>query len=211
VQALRRTTADPACRSSAESSVDRVLVALHSDGLGSINFIQTHRAVLLPHAHSHTGTSSRHLAFSPCPLRLHDPCGEGRSACVLTSPAACYRCPPVLVGCGGWTHVCRHHFRRKAEAQGHAEPHRATARDGVRGPGSDWVQRDGVLNSANAEGVLNQGHLSIRLPCWIHGTRTCAQLHSQMGRTLVPPSAASGRETGPVRVDVSTPSAPPNS
>jgi hypothetical protein len=168
--------------------------------------------------------SSRMRTATPEPLhgtsrspRVHCGCTTraerdgGRSACVLTSPAACYRCPPVLVGCGGWTHVCRHHFRRKAEAQGHAEPHRATARDGVRGPGSDWVQRDGVLNSANAEGLLNQGHLSIRLPCWIHGTRTCAQLHSQMGRTLVPPSAASGRETGPVRVDVSTPSAPPNS
>jgi hypothetical protein len=30
----------------------------------------------------------------------------------------------------------------------------------------------------------------------VHGTRTCAQLHSYVGRTRVPPSAASGRETG---------------
>jgi hypothetical protein len=30
-------------------------------------------------------------------------------------------------------------------------------------------------------------------PALIHGTRTCAQLHSDVGRTLVPPSAASGR------------------
>ena len=50
------------------------------------------------------------------------------------------------------------------------------------------------------------------LPALIHGTRTCAQLHSHVRRTLVPPSAASGRETGSeslLRVGVITPSAPP--
>ena len=47
-------------------------------------------------------------------------------------------------------------------------------------------------------------------PAPIHGTRTCAQLHSDTGRTLVPPSAASGRETGLESLlwaRVSTPSA----
>jgi hypothetical protein len=46
----------------------------------------------------------------------------------------------------------------------------------------------------------------------IHGARTCTQLHSHAGRTLVPPSAASGRETGLEgceQVRVSTPSALP--
>jgi hypothetical protein len=33
-------------------------------------------------------------------------------------------------------------------------------------------------------------------PARIHGTCTCAQLHSHVGRTLVPPTAALGRETG---------------
>jgi hypothetical protein len=37
---------------------------------------------------------------------------------------------------------------------------------------------------------------NLYLPALIHGTRTCAQLHSDTGRTLVPHSAASGRETG---------------
>jgi hypothetical protein len=45
-------------------------------------------------------------------------------------------------------------------------------------------------------GQIRVIHVSLYVPCSIHGTRTCAQLHSPVGRTLVPPSAASGRELG---------------
>ena len=51
-----------------------------------------------------------------------------------------------------------------------------------------------------------------KLPALIHGTHTCAQLHSRVGRTLVPPSAASGVNWGgePSCCGLaSVPSAPP--
>jgi hypothetical protein len=59
----------------------------------------SHRSVLHPHARTVTGrvrlTPSRHLALSPCPLRLHDPC-RGREGALH----ACSH-PRLLAG-GVW-------------------------------------------------------------------------------------------------------------
>ena len=79
----------------------------------------------------------------------------------------------------------------------HAEPHGATDRGwGCRpdSPGVNGPQRDGVLNGNRFRVCSNVSLYA--LSALIHRTRTCAQLHSPVERTLVPPSAASVRETG---------------
>jgi hypothetical protein len=69
-------------------------------------------------------------------------------------------------------------------------------------------QRDGELAPTLGVGSNVSLYAPYSYPCM----HTCAQLHSRVGRTLVPSSAASGCETGwksLLRVGVSTPCAPP--
>jgi hypothetical protein len=73
------------------------------------------------------------------------------------------------------------------------------------------IQRDGLKPGMQLVRVCSNASLYVP-PALIHGTRTCTQFHSHVERTIFPPSAASGRETGLeslLRVGVSTPSAPP--
>jgi hypothetical protein len=73
------------------------------------------------------------------------------------------------------------------------------------------IQRDGLRTGVQPLRVCSNASMRVP-PALIHGTRTCTQFHSHVRRTLIPPSAASGRETGLeslLRVGVSTPPAPP--